>query len=433
VILPVVIYADAGAKGTPLMMLAGGPGESAIAVVQQALLKSSLGQMLLRERPIIAFDRRGISSNEGRSTPDLGTIDHMTRMPRARAILALRDSVLSHVRQLKAEGVDPRNFTTLANVEDMADVMKALDLKKVVLMGASYGTRDALQFMRRHPAMVESAILDGVAPPNETSLLDSARIVANGSEVVAHVIADCGKDPACAMEYADLPDILARIAPDSAPLRRTAHFMTGGGWKTISVSRQSMLQVLGIASSSEIVRAEVPRLLVELANSDTLRTELAAGILAVASGDASVLPERTQRIPLIRFVTLCGDHPQGEPFARDRTMCEALSVPFAGADEITPVSSDIPTLLLSSGNDTQTPTALAAEAARTLSHSYHVIFPTIGHVAFAHTVAMACTAVVVESFLVRPDRAPATDCVGSILPAFTPRRIISRQSAAGSQ
>jgi pimeloyl-ACP methyl ester carboxylesterase len=412
------------------MLLAGGPGESAISVVQQVLLRSSLGQLMLRERPIIAFDRRGISTNEGRTSPDLGTIDHLTRMPRERAIIALRDSVRAHMRELKAEGVDARNFTTLAHVEDMADVMRALDIKKVVLMGASYGTRDALQFMRRHPAMVESAILDGVAPPDAVTLLDSARIVAAGSVVVAHVVSDCVKDPSCAMEYSDLPEILARIAPDSlTPLRRTAHFMSGSGWKTLSVSRVSMLQVLGIASSSEVVRAEIPRLLVELASNDTLRTELAAGILAVASGDASVLPERMQRIPLVRFVTLCGDHPQGEPFARDRTMCEAMAVPFAGADEITPVSSDIPTLLLSSGNDTQTPTALAAEAARTLSHSHHVVFPTIGHVAFAHTVAMACTAVVVESFLVRPDRTPATDCVASILPAFTPRRIIARQSA----
>jgi pimeloyl-ACP methyl ester carboxylesterase len=238
------------------------------------------------------------------------------------------------------------------------------------------------------------------------------------------------RDAACAMEYPDLPDVLAKLSPESSePLRRTAQFKEGTGWKTIAVDRTAMLQVLGIAASSSIVRAEVPRLLVELGQSDTLHTELATGVLAVASGDAGVVPSRTQKIPLIRFVTLCGDHPQGEPFARDRSYCDALGVSFTGPETIKPVSSDIPTLILASGNDAHTPSDLAVEAAKTLSHSQYVLFPTIGHVAFAHSIAAACTAVVVESFLMRQDTPPATDCIASVLPAFSSRQVISRLPA----
>src|SRR4051794_30017060 len=48
VVLPVVTYASAAAKGTPLVFLAGGPGESAIDAAQRVLLETPLGQMLMR-------------------------------------------------------------------------------------------------------------------------------------------------------------------------------------------------------------------------------------------------------------------------------------------------------------------------------------------------------------------------------------------------
>jgi pimeloyl-ACP methyl ester carboxylesterase len=58
------------------------------------------------------------------------------------------------MKELRAKGVDPANFTTAESVEDIADVAKALHLDKIVLFGVSYGTHDALRFMRTHPAMV---------------------------------------------------------------------------------------------------------------------------------------------------------------------------------------------------------------------------------------------------------------------------------------
>src|SRR3954466_10051762 len=74
VVLPVVVYAPPSAKGTPMFFLAGGPGESSIESVQRVFLDSPTGQSLLRDHPIIAFDRRGYSPTLGRTTPDLGTV-----------------------------------------------------------------------------------------------------------------------------------------------------------------------------------------------------------------------------------------------------------------------------------------------------------------------------------------------------------------------
>ncbi len=426
VVLPVVVYANPSAHGTPVVFLAGGPGESAIEAAQQALLQTPLGQMLIRERPIIAFDRRGIATVEGRTSPDLGTVPIAPRYPRAQAVASLRDSAESAAKNLRSHGVEPKNFTTLASVDDIADVVRALGYTKVVLLAGSYGTRDALQFMRLHPDMVETAVLDGIAPPSATTMLDSAAITASARAIVGRIVADCKSDDACSAEYADLPRAVQRLGSDSArSLRRTANFPVAGGWRTLEVNSASVMSVLGLASTSEVVRAEVPRVLLDFASGDTLHVDLSAKVLATAAVDPAMMTGSGQRIPLVRYITLCADRPQGEPFAGDRTVCNALDVPFSGPAAIAPVSSNIPTLLISSGYDAQTPPELGEIAARTLPHSQRVLFPTVGHVAFVRPVAMACAAIVIESFLAQPDRTPATNCIASVRPAFVPRGITS--------
>ena len=168
VVLPVVVYSSPGAHGNPVMFLPGGPGESSIDAAQRVLLETPAGQSLLRDHPIIAFDRRGFSPVPDRASPDLGTILFEPRARRDLAVKPLNDSLVRRAKDLRAHGVDPANFTTLPAVEDIADVTHALGYQKLILFGASYGSRESLHFMRRHPDMVEASILDGVAPPSAT-------------------------------------------------------------------------------------------------------------------------------------------------------------------------------------------------------------------------------------------------------------------------
>jgi pimeloyl-ACP methyl ester carboxylesterase len=427
VVLPTIVYASPSAHATPLVFLSGGPGESGIESVQEVLFATPTGQMMIRERPIIAFDRRGVSSGTGRNSPDLGTVPYTPRYPRPVATGPMRDSADATAKAMRAHGVEPRNFTTLASLEDIADVIRALGYKRVILFGVSYGTRDALQFMHRHPDMVEAAVLDGVAPPNATTILDSAVVANAGLEIVARIIADCKRDPSCAAEYADLPQAMERLAKDSVTaMLKTANFPVAGGWRTLKVSSSSVLSVLGLASTSELVRAEVPRVVVDFANSDTLRNDLSARVLAAAASDPTLAPWREERVPFVRYVVYCADRPQGEPYAGDRSICDRIHVPFAGGEAVMRISSDIPTLLLSSGDDAQTPYHLAVDQLRTLSHGQQVLFPTVGHVAFPRPIAMACAAIVIESFLAQPDRPAATGCVDSVAPAFEPRGLTPR-------
>ncbi|MGH7620149.1 MAG: alpha/beta hydrolase, partial [Gemmatimonadaceae bacterium] len=422
VILPVIVYALPGANGTPVVFLPGGPGESAIDAVQRVLLNTSTGQMLVRERPIIAFDHRGYSPTYGRATPDLGTIVFEPRSRRYLAVAPLKDSLARVARDLRAHGIDPRNFGTRETVEDIADVARALDYHKVIIFGASYGSHEGLQFLERHRDMAEGAVLDGIAPPSAPQVLDSTYMARVGLTIVDRIVNECLTDTICAAQYSDLPQALANLSAATAvPLRRTAHYPVVGEWRTIEVTGSSVLSVLGVAATSEEVRADIPRIIVEFAAHDTLIDDLSPRVLLAAAIDPSLQTTAREVSPLVQYITLCGDRPNGEPKAGNRMLCDALDVPFTGPDAIAPVTSDLPVLLISSGYDAQTPAELADEAARTLSHAQRVHFPKVGHVAFARPLVTACAALIIESFLQRPDLAPPASCIGNVSPAFVPR------------
>ena len=53
-------------------------------------------------------------------------------------------------------------------------------------------------------------------------------------------------------------------------------------------------------------------------------------MLAAAAADPTLNGVNEQRVPLIRYIGFCGDRPQGEPFAGDRRLCDALMFRFPG-------------------------------------------------------------------------------------------------------
>jgi pimeloyl-ACP methyl ester carboxylesterase len=420
VVLPVVVYAMPGATGTPVVFLAGGPGESSIEGLQKVFLRTTTGQLLLRDRPIVAFDPRGHSPVFDRASPELGTMLFRPRNPRSLAIAPLRDSLTKRYDDLKKHGVEPANFTTRELVEDIADVAKALRYDKLVLFGVSYGSHYALRFMDEHPAMVEASILDAVAPPEATQLLDSAFVATAGRSIVQQIVADCRTDSFCATEYQDLTSAVSNLLSASS-IRKTVIAPGTGDWRTLEVSGSTILSVLGISAGSEDVLANIPRIITHFVGSDTLRDDLSPRVLIAAAVDPALQTATWQAVPLTYWVTLCGDRPNGEPLATSRQLCDALGVPYDGEKASAPVRSNIPTLLISSGYDAQTPAALADSTARLLSRSQRVHFARVGHVAFARNTVMACAATIIQSFLQRPDQPPPTACVNTVSPAFMPR------------
>lgn len=160
----VVIPAAARNKlSDAVLLLAGGPGQSAIDVA--AGVMPMLGRLNNR-RDLVFIDQRGT----GRSAPlmcaDESKLSMPERLDTALQIQRLRQCA-DHLATLphgKNGGL--RFYTTPIAMQDFEAVRGHLGVSQWNLIGASYGTRAALEYMRQFPAQVRRAVLDGVAPPD---------------------------------------------------------------------------------------------------------------------------------------------------------------------------------------------------------------------------------------------------------------------------
>ncbi len=129
---------------TPIVAFEGGPGYGSIG---SASSYRFLFAPLLRDRDLILMDQRGTGGSEAINCPDLQNYA---------GDYAVAVGECAH--QL---GADANSFGTAAAADDLAAILRALGVPKVVAYGDSYGTYIAQTFALRHPSMIEALVLDG--------------------------------------------------------------------------------------------------------------------------------------------------------------------------------------------------------------------------------------------------------------------------------
>ena len=194
----------------PVFLLAGGPGQSAIELAPTVL---PLLARLNRRRDIVFVDQRGT----GRSSP----LECEDRRHAALAEPAGLDAQLAQLRQCltRLSSTAPLSstddlgfFTTPIAMQDLDAVRARLGAERINLVGASYGTRAALEYARQFPQRLRRGVLDGVAPP------DMVLPISGGIDTQAAfdaMLADCERSPACQRMHpalrADWAALLARL------------------------------------------------------------------------------------------------------------------------------------------------------------------------------------------------------------------------------
>lgn len=205
-----VMPAESPAAPDPLFILVGGPGQSAVSTSKAF---SGIFAPVLRERDVVLVDLRGTGGSNPLLCPLSGVDDDPqsyfgAMLPAAplRACLARLDA-------------DPRLYTTPLAMADLDDVREALGYRQINLYGSSFGSRAALEYVRRYPGRVRSAVLRGVVPPNMSVPLYYAR---DSQRALDLLFAECAADAACGEAYPDLPGTLGavreRLAREPVPV-----------------------------------------------------------------------------------------------------------------------------------------------------------------------------------------------------------------------
>ena len=143
---------------TRLVYLAGGPGQAATELVAD----SSLAADALRARRDVVFaDQRGTGGSNSLICQFYGPPDQ----PQAYFDTFLPIQKVRACRSRLEQTADLAQYTTSASVEDLEAIRVALKYPQLTLLGGSYGTRLAMEYVRRYEPRVRAAILESAVTP----------------------------------------------------------------------------------------------------------------------------------------------------------------------------------------------------------------------------------------------------------------------------
>ena len=414
-----ILKAKRTAGVEPMIYLSGGPGDSPLVASTPGADALSEGDWwnetaaIRRRRDVVILSQRGA----GGSTPNLDCFDTRSSDPgraRRRAVTEQQErEILSRCRAgLDRRKIDLGMYATPALADDVADLAAALGQSKINIYGVSYGTRWALEVMRRHPDLVRAAVLDGVYPPQVNGEQNEPAIVRRAFE---QLYADCAADAVCRERHPALRAAVeglidaAQRTPIELVLMVLLNMMREGEVaaipETVAGAQRGDLRLLKLYA--EDLEADDGGLLEQIAQQfDGLYN-------SVECRETWPMVDRTARRKAIESNGVYGLNAKS---SKSPTFCPVWRVTAAPADERQPVKSDVPTLLLSGGYDWLTPPPWAREAAKTLSASRNVVFRAQGH---GVAVQDACAARLRDAFIDDPNPKRALPCRPDKAPNFT--------------
>lgn len=375
----------------PLVFLAGGPGQSAIALA--GVIGGQFSRLSTR-RDIVLVDQRGT----GRSAP----LDCPAVSPVQPLRLALDDTLararLAECRQAlqRLPHGDLRHYTTAVAMADLEAVRQALGAPTINLVGGSYGTRAALEYARQFPQAVRRLVLDGVAPPD---MVLPQSLGVDAQAAFDALVQHCEAEPACA---ARKPGLRADWAALLQALPRTAtlaHPVTGRE-ERVTFTAAGVTGIVRGALYAPILASALPQAVGEAARGRF--APLAGLATALDAGSALRLSEGQH------FSVLCAEDQPRVQAAQSAAAATPSAAITAFGDAARQTYAEVcrdwprgqvpeafytvgplaaPALVLSGGLDPVTPPRHGERVARALgTRARHVVVPQAGH----GVLAIAC-------------------------------------------
>jgi len=358
-----------------VVLLAGGPGQAATEVWPQAAGGFS---GLLARRDVLLLDQRGTGGSNALTCKQMDDA-----MEAGFDIARVQDQARRCLAEL-APRADVRQYTTGAAVRDLEAVRVALGSPPLDLVGVSYGTRVAQQFVKRYPGAVRSIVLDSAVPNDHVF---GSAIASNLDASLRAQFAECERTPACKERFGD-------------------------PWQSLIALRDRLRAVPQDVAYRDPVDATRktarldPYVLAMLARMYAYTPETAAllplAIRQAAEGDAAPLVAQSRMLMrqfeslgtnAMQWSVICAeDADRLEPRPQDadsvlgreivdvfRAVCDVWPRGTREADFAEPAAGDVPVLLLSGAFDPITPPAYAEAIAAHLPNARVLVAEGQGH------------------------------------------------------
>lgn len=397
----------------PLVVIAGGPGQSAL---EFYTLYAQAFSAIARDRDILLIDQRGTGKSNPLKCPVLNNLPDVTSGDQA------YQTVTTEAEKCLADlETDTRYYTTSVAVRDIETVRRQLGYKKLNIYGVSYGTRVAMHYMRRFPASVRTVVLDGVLPPGVVLGPD---IAVYSQRALDGAIDRCMNDEFCRLAFPDfgleLEQLLETIRTQTITVK--AIDPATHQFADKKLSEEDVIGLLRLLLYSPELVSILPQL-VHQANTGKVYAPLKRLAMQNISQLAELISTGmhnsvvcTEDMP---FVSESEINKAGlaDTYLGDRLLkylqavCKVWPQGVLDPDFRSELKSSIPVLMFSGSEDPITPPEYAERVMRDLKNALHLVGQNQGHGLLAHK----CFAGIMREFI---DKAATgdlnTECVNTL-------------------
>lgn len=352
----------------PIVPLAGGPGQGAV-----QFYASSAGafEPVRRDRDILLVDQRG-TGESARMDCDVDE-DLIEGQYSAEETIEFTNTCLENLPH------DPRFFTTSVAIRDLEAVRQALGYNTLNLYGVSYGSRVAQHYARRYPKSTRTIVLDGVVPPE---LALGPDIAIEAQRALDDIFDRCEEHPGCKERFPDIAIEFTKLKVklDKKPVKLKMANPVTGKVDSLTFGGEELSAAVRLLAYHPNSVAMLP-LLISEARKKNYRPLAAQFQMTVTNLSEAIA------LGMHNAVMCSEDAPFYSPKKTDQAALEAsymgplqiealqaiCSVWPAGVideDFKEPLSTAIPTLLLSGTADPITPPKYADMASRKLRKAW---------------------------------------------------------------
>lgn len=384
----------------PVIMLAGGPGQSAVESYPGA---SHAFREILKDRDVVLVDQRGT----GGSNILKCDFDEATQLAMVSDKTLIPLEIKKCVENLDA---DTRYYTTTESIKDLEEVRKAMAIEKWNLLGISYGTRKALTYMKLYPESIRSVVLDGIMPQQEAMPQSHEENLVNALRLQ---FKQCEKQPACHEAFGDIEQQMWQLlakTDEQNPKIRLQNFSTGE-FEEVTLNKESVAIAIRLFAYSANSMNLLPLMIAKANHGQpeviAAQANMISSLLSESISNVELSIICAEDLPFYDDYIVNENNLFGDFIENTKANCDVWPHGTVDASFKDPVVSNLPVLLLSGELDPVTPPKFAELAMQTLSKSQHIIAKGQGHNVFPQ----GCIPDIMTDFIQDPEQELDIECL----------------------
>jgi len=417
--LPVYIFKCRSATPAkdPILYTVGGPGATTIPSAQYARYYD-----YLEDRDFIFFEQRGTTyAKPCLDCPEWDGANNAAKDPRLNPVAL--DSLYLNAAQncrdrLVRKGIDLNAYNSQAIVADIEDLRQVLKIKQWNLLTISYSCKIAQLLMRDHPESIRSVVMDSPLLI-ESNYEETA--LSNSIGAMDKLFQDCALDSSCNQTFPNLKTRFYRYLEElqSNPLELKAIYPKTQEELTFRLTGADLFFLYTPDATRDV--PNIPKRIQRLLEGDYSEVQTSLETILAASGKSQLAMGMrisvwcAEEYPFVDSLAVQAEmdrYPMlsdASPWVIPPAVCDVWRVSPALPSANLPLSSDIPTLVMSGSYDPITPVEWGAQLVRRLSNGYHITFPGWTHTPTTYW-SKPCGMAVARAFFNDPNRKPEVPC-----------------------